>query len=258
MKAKKKFGQNFLIDNFYINSIIEAIDVFSTDLIIEIGPGHGALTKRLKEKGKKLIAYEVDVDLKPILNKYEDEKTEIIYQDFLTADLSIYKKAKNITIVGNLPYYITTPIIEHIIKEEINPKEMIMMVQKEVADRFLAEVHTKEYGYFTLFLRYFFDITRVINVPSSAFNPMPKVESTVIKLQRRENRPDIDIKQYEEVLKSSFSQKRKQLKNNLSGYDWDKVKKILASYNINEKARAEEIPEEVFIEIAKVINKDSL
>ena len=87
---------------------------------------------------------------------------------------------------------------------------------------------------------------------------MPKVESTVIKLQRRENRPDIDIKQYEEVLKSSFSQKRKQLKNNLSGYDWDKVKEILASYNINEKARAEEIPEEVFIEIAKVINKDSL
>lgn len=252
MKAKKRFGQNFLIDECYINRIIDAINVFSDDLIIEIGPGRGALTNRLKQKESNLIAFEIDQDLKSILSKLEDDKTKIIYQDFLTTDIkSITEKFNNIYIVGNLPYYITTPILEHIIEENINPKEIIIMVQKEVADRFLAEPHTKDYGYFTLYLKYFFDIERIVDVPNTAFNPIPKVESTVLKLKTRINKPDVDIKKYQELLKLSFKQKRKQLKNNLNNYDFSIIKDILTKYGISENARAEELSEEVFIEICQ-------
>ena len=252
MKAKKKFGQNFLIDEYYINRIIETINVFSNDLILEVGPGQGALTKRLKEKGANLIAFEIDQDLKSILAPIEDEKTKIIYQDFLSSDIkAITEKYSNTHIIGNLPYYITTPILEHIIKSQINPQEIIIMVQKEVADRFLAKPHTKDYGYFTLYLKYFFNIERIVDVPNTAFNPIPKVESTVLKLKTRPDKPKVNIEKYQELLKSSFKQKRKQLKNNLSSYDFSIIKEILIKYGISENARAEELSEEVFIEICQ-------
>ena len=247
MKAKKRFGQNFLIDNTYINRIIDSINVFSNDLIIEIGPGQGALTKRLKTKDCELIAYEIDEELKPILDSLIDASTHIYYQDFLT--VQNIATSKEIVIVGNLPYYITTPILEHIIKLNLNPKEVIIMVQKEVADRFLAREHTKEYGYFTLWLKYFFEMERICDVPPKAFNPAPKVMSTVLKLKRRENKPQIDINKYQQLLKDSFKQKRKKLKNNLTNYDWSKIKEILTLNNLSEDVRAEELKEEIFIEI---------
>lgn len=252
MKAKKRYGQNFLIDDYYINSIINSINVFLDDLIIEIGPGKGALTKRLKEKKANLIAYEVDQDLKSILTKLEDEKTKVIFKDFLQTDLSNLKnKYQNIYVIGNLPYYITTPIIEHIIKTNLNPKEMIIMVQKEVADRFLAKPHSKEYGYFTVYLQYFFDIKRIINVPSKAFNPAPKIESTVLKLKKREEKPEIDIEKYSKFLKQCFKQKRKKLKNNLENYDYEKLKEILQKHGFDINARAEELNEETLIDLCQ-------
>lgn len=252
MQAKKSLGQNFLIDDFYINSIVNAINVFSNDLIIEIGPGRGALTRKLKEKESNLIAYEIDNDMRKILDKYSDSKTKIVYQDFLKSNFDEIKSTyKNIYIIGNLPYYITTPILEHIIKNKINPKEMIIMVQKEVANRFLASPCSKEYGYFTLFLKYYFDIEKVIDVPPSAFNPIPKVESTVLKFKNRNQKPEINEEKYFDFLKDCFKQKRKTLKNNLSNYDFDKINIILQKNNISPTVRAEEIPENIFIEIAK-------
>ncbi|MDE6285080.1 MAG: 16S rRNA (adenine(1518)-N(6)/adenine(1519)-N(6))-dimethyltransferase RsmA [Bacilli bacterium] len=254
MQAKKKFGQNFLVNEKYINSIIDAIDVFSNDLIIEIGPGKGALTKRLKEKGANLIAYEIDTDLQPILNALEDEKTQIRYKDFLQADIvNLKKQYQNIYCIGNLPYYITTPIIERIITSRLEPREMVIMVQKEVADRFLAKPHTKEYGYFTVYLQHYFQVERVVDVPNTAFQPAPKVDSTVLKLKWKENQPDIDEEKYIKLLKNSFSQKRKQLKNNLKMYNWEAIKEVLSEYNLAETVRAEELSEEVYIQLCQKI-----
>lgn len=251
MKAKKSLGQNFLVDNNIIEKIIGEITNDSNDLIVEIGPGRGALTKKLKEKGSFLIAYEVDRDLEDILSGFVDNKTKIIWQDFLKSDIKeAIKNIKynNLFIVGNLPYYITTPIIEHIIDSNINFEKLVIMVQKEVADRFLANPKTKDYGYISVLLQYYFDIKRVCNVSKYSFNPVPKVESTVLSFVEKE-RADIDIEKYKEFLKLAFRQKRKTLKNNLSNYDWDKVKLVLDIHNLSESVRAEEIDGDIFIEL---------
>lgn len=251
MKAKKSLGQNFLVDNNIINKIVGEITSDSNDLIVEIGPGMGALTKRLKEKGSFLIAYEVDKDLENILSEFEDDRTKIIWQDFL--ECNIKEDIKNINynnlfIVGNLPYYITTPIIEQIIDSNINFDALVIMVQKEVADRFLANPKTKDYGYISVLLQYYFDIKRVCNVSRYSFNPVPKVESTVLSFTEKE-RVDVDIEKYKEFLKMAFRQKRKTLKNNLSNYDWEKAKLVLDKYNLSESVRAEEINGDIFIEL---------
>ena len=255
MKAKKSLGQNFLIDNNIIEKIIGEITSNSNDLIVEIGPGRGALTKKLKEKGSFLIAYEVDKDLENILSEFEDDRTKIIWQDFL--ECNIKEDIKDIKynklfIVGNLPYYITTPIIEHIIDSNINFEKLVIMVQKEVADRFLANPKTKDYGYISVLLQYYFDIKRVCNVSKYSFNPVPKVESTVLSFVEKE-RADIDIEKYKEFLKMAFRQKRKTLKNNLSDYNWETIKEILDKYDLKENVRAEELNEKIFIDIFQKI-----
>ncbi len=252
MKAKKSLGQNFLVDNNIINKIVGEITSDSNNLIVEIGPGRGALTKRLKEKGSYLIAYEVDKDLENILSRLEDDRTKIIWQDFL--ECNIKEDIKDIKynklfIVGNLPYYITTPIIEHIIDSNINFDALVIMVQKEVADRFLANPKTKDYGYISVLLQYYFDIKRVCNVSRYSFNPVPKVESTVLSFRVKKIRAAVDIEKYKEFLKIAFRQKRKTLKNNLSIYDLEKAKLVLDKYNLSESVRAEEINGDIFIEL---------
>ncbi len=254
MKAKKSLGQNFLIDKNVISKIVAEISACENDLIIEVGPGQGALTKELKKYNTSLIAYEVDRDLITILSKLEDDKTRVIWQDFLKSD--IREDIKNIKynklyIVGNLPYYITTAIIEHIMDSNINLDKLVIMVQKEVADRFLAKPHSKEYGYITVVLNYYFDISKVTNVSKYAFKPVPKVESTVLRLVPKNNKEDLDFNKYKFFLKKCFSQKRKTLKNNLKGYNWNLVNEILNKYNLSENVRAEEISGEILVEIFK-------
>ena len=256
MKAKKSLGQNFLVDGNIIKKIIDEVDASDKDLIIEIGPGKGALTKLLKEKKAYLIAYEIDKDLIIELKKLEDFKTKIINQDFLTSDINEDIKDYNydkLYIIGNLPYYVTTPIIEHIIKQDLIINKITIMVQKEVADRFMAKPKTKEYGYFTLFLRYFFEIQKVCDVKPTSFIPSPKVNSSVINLIPRKIKPILDIDNYSLFLKQAFQQKRKTLKNNLKQYNWNNINEILQKYNLNDNARAEELSEELLIEIFKSI-----
>ena len=254
MKAKKSLGQNFLIDKNVISKIVAEVSACENDLIIEVGPGQGALTKELKKYNANLIAYEVDRDLITILSKLEDDKTKVIWQDFLKSDIK--EDIKNIKynklyIVGNLPYYITTPIIEHIMDSDINLDKLVIMVQKEVADRFLAKPHSKEYGYITVVLNYYFDISKVTDVSKYAFKPVPKVESTVLRLVPKNNKEDLDFNKYKFFLKKCFSQKRKTLKNNLKGYNWNLVNEILNKYNLSENVRAEEISGEILVEIFK-------
>lgn len=249
---KKKFGQNFLIDKDKTQRIVDLINANEDDLIIEIGPGAGALTKRLVKKYAKLICYEIDEDTKEYLLPLENDKTKIVYKDFLTANVKEDIKDieyKNLYIVGNLPYYITTPIIEKIIKEEVNVKKMIFMVQKEVGERFASKPNTREYGSITVFLNYYFNIKQEFIVGRKCFNPSPNVDSVVISLNQKSERKQVDMKKFDRLVRDSFQFKRKNLRNNLKNYDLDKVNEILSDYKLDITHRAEELDYTIFVDL---------
>lgn len=257
MKAKKKYGQNFLIDQTVLEKISNSVLACENDLIIEIGPGKGALTTKLATKLSNIVAYEIDRDLIPILNKLKLEKLNVKNIDFLKSDIT--NDIKNINyeklfIVGNLPYYITTPILEHIIKSNIKHESVTIMVQLEVANRFLAEPKTKNYGYFTVYLQHFYKIKRLVNVKNTSFDPAPKVESAVIQLVPKENIKDLN-EDYFNFIKECFKEKRKTLKNNLRNYNLEIINNILIKNNLNLQARAEECSEEIFIQIYENLKK---
>jgi 16S rRNA (adenine1518-N6/adenine1519-N6)-dimethyltransferase len=249
---KKKFGQNFLIDKDKTQRIVDLINANEDDLIIEIGPGAGALTKRLVKKNAKLICYEIDEDTKEYLLPLENDKTKIVYKDFLTANVKEVIKDieyKNLYIVGNLPYYITTPIIEKIIKEEVNVKKMVFMVQKEVGERFASKPNTREYGSITVFLNYYFNIKQEFIVGRKCFNPSPNVDSVVISLNQKAERKQVDMKKFDKLVRDSFQFKRKNLRNNLKKYDLDKVNEILSDYKLDITHRAEELDYTIFVDL---------
>ena len=257
-KHKKSLGQNFLKDNTILDNIVKAIDLKENDLVLEIGPGQGALTKKLQTKNVNLICYEIDERTKPYLEKLSNVKTEIIYADFLKVDIKkdIEKyQYHNLYVIANLPYYITTPIIKKIIDSKIDVDGMLLMVQKEVADRFGAKPKSKDYGSLTIYLNYYFNITKLFNVPASCFDPAPKVDSAVVKFQKRkEEFPVINEEMFFKLVQDAFKQKRKNLKNNLTNYDLKKIESVLTNYNLSLQNRAEEIPIEVFIDLANKLN----
>ncbi|MDY5057929.1 MAG: 16S rRNA (adenine(1518)-N(6)/adenine(1519)-N(6))-dimethyltransferase RsmA [Bacilli bacterium] len=253
---KKNLGQNFLQDKNIIDKIVNAPDYGDNNLVIEIGPGAGALTKELLKKVDRAILYEVDTRLEKILNKELSTfvNYELIFDDFLNRDVNkdISKyDFDNLYIVANLPYYITTPIITKIINDKIPINEIVIMIQKEVADRFSAKPGSKEYGQITVFLNYFFDIDNVCNVSKNCFFPKPKVDSAVIKMKRKESNDYIkNFDVFNKLVKDSFRFKRKTIKNNLVGYDLDIISNILTKYGFDINTRSENIPYNVFVEIA--------
>lgn len=252
---KKKFGQNFIQDDNIIKKIVSLSDIKEDSLIIEIGPGSGALTRQLVKKGK-VICYEIDKELKPILEEEfkSNENIEIIFDDFLKRtikdDLKAYSYS-NLYVIANLPYYITTPIVNKIIEEKINPDKIVIMVQKEVGDRFAASPNSKEYSSITVFLNYYFTIKKLFIVSRNSFFPKPNVDSIVISLSRKnENLKVKEEEQFFKLVKDSFKQKRKTLKNNLKEYDFDKINEVLKRKNFPESVRAEQLDLETFIEIS--------
>lgn len=253
---KKNLGQNFLQDKNIIDKIVNAPDYGDNNLVIEIGPGAGALTKELLKKVDRAILYEVDTRLEKILNKELSTfvNYELIFDDFLNRDVNkdISKyDFDNLYIVANLPYYITTPIITKIINDKIPINEIVIMIQKEVADRFSAKPGSKEYGQITVFLNYFFDIDNVCNVSKNCFFPKPKVDSAVIKMKKKESNDYIkNFDVFNKLVKDSFRFKRKTIKNNLVGYDLDIISNILTKYGFDINTRSENIPYNVFVEIA--------
>lgn len=254
-KHKKTLGQNFLKNDTIIKKIVEEVSPNPEDLIIEIGPGQGALTKELQKYNSNLVCFEVDQRLKSYLENIINEKTQIIFEDFLKVNLDEYKKYKSIYIVANLPYYITTPIINKIIKDQLNPKKIVIMVQKEVGERFSSLPGNKEYSAISVYLQYFYDIKKIIDVNKKEFIPVPKVDSVVISMERKKesikpNNEEIFFK----LIQDSFKLKRKTLKNNLSNYNWKKIKSILEKLNLPENIRAEQLSLEQFIEISNNLN----
>ena len=163
---------------------------------------------------------------------------------------------KNLYIVANIPYYITTPILEKIIEEKLNENSCTLMVQKEVADRFSAKCGSKEYGSITVYLDYYYNINKLFEVPRKAFYPVPNVDSAILKLTRKEDKVFLDEDKFFKFVKSAFQFKRKNLRNNLKSYDLEKINSVLVKYNHNLQNRAEEISLEEFIDIFKNIEEN--
>lgn len=250
---KKKFGQNFIVDKNIIESIINKSEIDKDTLVIEIGPGAGSLTNALGEAAKNVIAYEIDESVKPILEKNIHSNTIIIYDDFLKRnvleDIKEYNY-KKLYVVANLPYYITTPIIIKLIEDKLDIDKIVVMVQKEVGNRFKAKPNTKEYNSLSIFLNYYFNIEKILDVSKNVFIPKPNVDSIVVSFTKKERIKLKNEEQFFKLIRDSFKQKRKTLKNNLKEYDLNKIEEVLNKHNLNLQVRAEAIPIEIFIEIS--------
>ncbi len=250
---KKRYGQNFLVDLLVIDKISNTITPSENDLIIEIGSGTGNLTKNLKKYNCKILSYEIDLDTKNYLDKIKDDKTSFIFGDFLKRNIKEDIKKipyDKIFIIGNIPYYITTPIINKITEENLNVEKIILMMQKEVGERLSAQPGSKDYGYITVYLNYHYNIKKLFYINKNSFKPAPNVESIMVEFTPKEKLKLRNEKEFIILIKCSFSQKRKTLLNNLKHYDAGKIKEVLDKYNINYDIRAEAIPLEVFVDIS--------
>ncbi len=248
---KKKYGQNFLNDKNILEKISNSIKPSPNDLIIEIGPGSGNLTKELQKHNCYLLCYEIDISLQKELDKLLNSKTTIIYKDFMETNIEEDIKSinyDNLFIVANIPYYITTPIIEKITFSNIKPQSLTLMVQKEVGERLSSKPRSKNYGYITVLLNYFYNIESLFNVSRNCFYPVPNVDSVVIKLTSKSSSLE-SFNQFDDLIKNAFKFKRKKLRNNLKNYNLEKINTILNKYGYSLDNRAEEIPLEVYIDI---------
>ena len=253
---KKKFGQNFIVDENIINSIVTKSLIDKETLVIEIGPGAGSLTAKLAESSKQVLCYEIDTTLKEILNENlkQYNNVDIIYQDFLEADVINDIKKYNynkLYIVANLPYYITTPIIINVIEKKLNVDKMVVMVQKEVGDRFKANVGTKDYNSLSIYLNYYFNVKKIMDISRNIFIPKPNVDSIVVEFTKKENSYNLKNEElFFKLIRDSFTQKRKTIRNNLKNYDLNTIEEILKKHNKDLNTRAEQITIETFVEIA--------
>ena len=269
IKANKKLGQNFLIDEKVIKQIIEASEITKKDCIIEIGPGLGTLTKELLENAGKVISIELDKKMLPILKDrfalYNN--FELINNDVLQVNLKeIIEKEKEeglegVKIVANLPYYITTPIIMKLLEEKLNLDSIIVMVQKEVAERLIATPSDKETGAITYSVYYYAKGEEILEVPKDSFIPEPEVTSKVIKLNIRKEQP-VKVKEPEvmfRIIKCAFMQRRKTLLNALVNtkvfLNKEEGIKILKELGLREDIRAENLKIEDFAKITDKILK---
>ncbi len=258
---KKSLGQNFLNDKNVINKIVESADIDKETLVIEIGPGGGAITELMVPKAGQSILYEADSRLEEHLNELliGYDNYEIIIGDFLKADLfgdlKSYSGMK-IYVVANLPYYITTPIIMKFVEECLLPQKFVIMVQKEVAHRLAAGVGSRDYGSLTVFLNYYYDVKKLFDVSRNCFIPKPNVDSAIVEMKLKDNRLEVsDMDVFKKLVKDSFAFKRKTLRNNLKGYNLEIIDKVLKNYGFDLSVRAENLELEVFVEIANALVK---
>lgn len=261
--AKKKFGQNFLTDQNILSSIVKSSGIDKDTLVIEVGPGLGSLTEHLVKNASFVLAYEIDKDLVPLLEKTfsEYDNLAIINQDILDVDINndivIHQhNEKNVFLVANLPYYITTPIILGLLSKTDKIKRYVMMMQLEVAERICGKPKTKDYNALSIAIGYRCKATLEFKVPRTVFIPSPNVDSAVVKLDLYDN-PPYKAKNEElffEFIRDAFSQRRKTLYNNLGQkYKKEFISKMLEDLNIKQAVRAEELSIEDFVKMADYI-----
>lgn len=261
LKANKSLGQNFLINEQIIDDIVRVADVNENDLIIEIGPGLGSLTSKLADNAKKVIAIELDQNMIEILKERFSlyKNVELIHGDIMKVDLKeIIGEEKNVKIVANLPYYITTPIVMKLLEENLKMESITVMVQKEVGERFCANPDGKEYGAITVSINYYSNPKIVLEVPKDNFNPIPEVDSCVVQLKLKENHIELnDKKLFFRLIKTAFSQRRKNIGNSLTGIGMTKqeVKEMLEALGLDINLRAENLSINQYAQIANYIAK---
>lgn len=267
----KSLGQNFLIDDNIIGKIIDSADVRENDLVIEIGPGVGSLTEGLAQRAKKVIAIEIDKNiiepLKDNLKEYDN--IEILNEDILKVSIvSIIESERDkysyndVIVVSNLPYYITTAIIMKVLEKEKYVRRMVLMMQKEVAERIIAKPGKKDYGSLSIAVQFYTDATKQFDVSPQCFIPKPDVKSTVVKLEiLKDSRVDILSKElFFKIVRDSFNQRRKTLVNALTNnkstsLSKEEIKNILTQIGVNEKTRGEALDIMQFAELSNLIYK---
>lgn len=265
---KKSLGQNFLIDTNILRNIVDHAQLTEESGAIEVGPGIGALTEQLAKRSKKVVAYEIDQRLLPILKETLEPypHAKIIHQDILKANVkemldTEFQDIQDIMLVANLPYYVTTPIIMKILEEKLPLRGVVVMLQKEVAERISAKPGTKEYGSLSIAIQYYTKPEVVMIVPKTVFVPQPNVDSAVIRLTIRET-PSVSVKNEEfffKVTRASFAQRRKTILNNLSSQlEGGKEKKAeiieaLEQANIEPSRRGESLSIEEFAKLSDVL-----
>ncbi len=258
---KKKYGQNFLKNNYVVDKIVSLSKFPDNSLAIEVGPGGGILTRKLSELCSYVIAYEIDFDLKETLSsKFSDSSNvTIIFKDFLEADLEkdiSHFNFDHLFFISNVPYYITTPILVKLIQSKLKFDKIIIMVQKVVGDRFSSVPGTKSYGAITVLLNYYFDIKKEFKVSRKEFIPEPKVDSMIISFSLKKNKYNlIDYNHFKKLVYDSFKFKRKTLRNNLKSYDLSIISKVLMNYGFDLSIRAEKLSVEIFVNLSNSLCK---
>ncbi|MHB0999940.1 MAG: 16S rRNA (adenine(1518)-N(6)/adenine(1519)-N(6))-dimethyltransferase RsmA [Armatimonadota bacterium] len=264
--TKKRFGQNFLVDRNVLNKIVDALDLCENDCVLEIGAGAGTLTQALAEKGVKVVAVEIDCDLLNILSEvlFDYKNVEIVNADILRLDLASFLFEhfgdRPVKVVGNLPYYITSPIITQVFEVGSQVERVVLMVQKEVGDRLKAPTRTKDYGSMSIYIQYHSVPEFIAPVPPTVFFPPPDVSSAIIRLIPR-TEPPVDVpseKLFFDVVHCAFGRRRKTLLNSLSdcpplSLTKEQVSEVLQKADIDYMRRAETLTLEDFATVTRVV-----
>ncbi|QRF22340.1 16S rRNA (adenine(1518)-N(6)/adenine(1519)-N(6))-dimethyltransferase RsmA [Alicyclobacillus sp. TC] len=259
---KKQLGQNFLIDSHALDSIVDAADIHADTSVIEIGPGAGVLTTRLAERAARVLAVEKDDSLRPVLEEVLSgtDNVTLLFADALEVSLEDWVgqhwgEVKRLVVAANLPYYITTPLLFHILESNLPVSDMVILVQKEVADRLLAKPGGKDYGVLTVMAQWRAEVQRVVNVSANCFLPPPTVESSVVRLAVR-SQPPYPLQReaaLRKVVRAAFGMRRKTLDNALAGglsLSKSAVTHLLACAQIDGKRRGETLDLQEFARLA--------
>lgn len=259
--TKKNYGQNFLIEPGIVEKIARSAVISDHCVVIEIGPGIGALTQQLAYLAQKVIAFEIDERLPKILRETlaEFDNVEIVNQDFLKVDIAAYVKsyteqAYDVVVAANLPYYITTPILFQLFEAQAPIASITVMMQKEVADRFSAKPNSKDYNALSIITQYRCEVKPLMKVPSSVFQPKPAVDSAVVQFFLKKKQDQIEEEPFFAMIKGCFKQRRKTMLNNFGAFlqDKEKAMQYLESAGIDAKCRAESLTLEQFIRLYEV------
>ena len=259
-KFKKAFGQNFITDTNLLSAMVNDAGVTKDDIVVEIGPGAGTLTKEISKQAKKVYSFEIDTQLESILKETlkECSNVEVIFKDIQKVKDEELAELVNgeYKVVANLPYYITTPIIMRFLESKNLPKSITIMVQKEVAERLVAKPKTEAFGAITLAIKLYGDakITRIVK--KEVFTPRPKVDSAIVNIEINDRFKDVDKEKVKKLIRAAFSMRRKTLVNNIAGvYKEDKENIIttLQACGFGEKVRGEELDIEDYIKLANEI-----
>ncbi|HLR91966.1 MAG TPA: 16S rRNA (adenine(1518)-N(6)/adenine(1519)-N(6))-dimethyltransferase RsmA [Atopostipes sp.] len=269
LSAKKSLGQNFIIDTNILRNIVETGKVDANTTVIEVGPGIGALTEQIAKQAKEVFAFEIDDRFLPVLEDTLSpyENVTVFHQDILEVDFEPFEKeyledVSRLVVIANLPYYITTPIIMHLIESSLPVEEMVLMMQKEVASRLEAVPSTKAYGSLSIAIQYYMDVEVAFTVPRTVFMPQPNVDSAIIHLNTLEN-PPVDVENealFFKIVRASFEQRRKTIWNNLRKAIDDKSKEnqlreAFEAAEINPQKRGESLTIEEFGRLSNALVK---